>query len=131
MLKRYPVALAALGCLLSMQSASAVWKYVHKAFTGTYVIYGGFPSQGDARAPTPGDAKVAFNLTGNAAKEMFDAVGPDLKGGCARPDFRVRQRDTLICRFRPKDGYRCNFGFDLSTGLSVGGSEAESFSRVL
>jgi hypothetical protein len=122
MLKRYRVALAAAGCVLSVQSASAVWEYVHKAFTGTYVIYGGYPSQDDARAPTPGDTKVAFNLTGNAAKEMFEAIGPDMKGGCVSSDFHVRQRDMLVCRFRPQDGYRCNFGFDLSTGLSVGGS---------
>lgn len=121
MLKRLLVTLAALGCALSVQGASAVWGYVHNNFSGTYAIYGGFPSLDDARAPVPGDSKVAFNLTGNPAKEMFDAIGPDVKGGCASPALRVRQRDMLVCRHRAKSGYRCNFAFDLSTGLSVGG----------
>lgn len=122
MLKRLLVMVGALCCALSASNASAVWDYVHKTFSGTYVMYGGFPSLEDARAPTPGDSKVALNLTGNPAKEMFDAIGPDMKGGCASPALRVRQRDMLVCRYRQKDGYRCNFAFDLSTGLSVGGS---------
>jgi hypothetical protein len=122
MLKRLVMPLAALGSVIAVQNASAVWEYVHKSFGGTYVIYGGSPESVQARAPTPGDMKVAFNLTGNPAKEMFEAIGPDLKGGCARPDLRVRQRDMLLCRYRPKDGYWCSFGFDLSTGLSIGGS---------
>lgn len=121
MLKRFLVTFTALFCALAVQNASAVWDYVHRKFSGTYVIYGGYPSSEEARAPTPGDSKVAFNLTGDPAKEMFEAIGPDMKGGCATPAFRVRQRDMLVCRYRPKDGYRCNFAFDLSTGLSVGG----------
>ena len=122
MLKRIVMPLAALCSVLAMQNASAVWEYVHKSFAGTYVIYGGTPAGDQARAPTPGDTKVAFNLAGSPAKEMFDAIGPDLKGGCAGSGLRVRQRDMLLCRYRPKDGYWCNFGFDLSTGLSIGGA---------
>jgi hypothetical protein len=121
MLKRFLVTFAVLSCALAVQNANAVWDYVHRTFSGTYVMYGGYPSAEDARAPTPGDSKVAFNLTGNPAKEMFDAIGPDMKGGCASMPVRVRQRDMLVCRYRPKDGYKCNFAFDLSTGLSVGG----------
>jgi hypothetical protein len=120
MLKRIAVTLAALCCALSFHNASAVWEYAHKAVSGTYVIYGGFLDE--AKKSTPGDSKVAFNITGNPAREMFDAIGPDLKGGCTGPGLRVRQRDMLLCRYRPKDGYWCNFGFDLSTGLSIGGS---------
>ncbi len=122
MLTRSVIALAAFGCALSIQAASTVWEYVHKDFTGTYVTYGGSPAPDQSRAPTPGDSKVAFNLTGGPAKEMFDAIGPDQKGACSKPGLRVRARDMLVCRYRPKDGYWCNFGFDLSTGLSVGGS---------
>jgi hypothetical protein len=121
MLKRFCIPVAALCCGLAAQDASAVWDYVHNTFSGTYVVYGGAPSLEEARAPAPGDSKIAFNLTGNPAKEMFDAIGPDVKSGCAMPPLRVRQRDMLVCRFRPKDGYRCYFAFDLSTGLSVAG----------
>ena len=53
---------------------------------------------------------------------MFDAIGPDLRDGCADPQIRLRNRDMLLCRHHAKDGYRCEFGFDLSTGLSIGGS---------
>jgi hypothetical protein len=120
MLKRIAVTIVALCCALSFQNARAVWEYVHKAASGTYVIYGGFLDE--KKRPTQGDSKVAFNLTGNPAEEMFNAIGPDLEGGCTGPGLRVRQRDMLLCRYRPQDGYRCNFGFDLSTGLSIGGS---------
>jgi hypothetical protein len=120
MLKKIVVALAASCAVISAQNAMAVWEYAHRAFSGKYAIYGGF--LGEARAPSAGDIKVAFDLTGNPAKEMFDGIGPDLKGGCNAPGLRVRQRDMLVCRYRPKDGYWCNFGFDLSTGLSIGGS---------
>ena len=120
MLKRIAVTLAALCCVLAFHNAKAVWEYVHKAASGTYVIYGGFLD--NAREPTPGDTKIGFSLTADPAKEMFDAIGPDMKGGCTGPDFRIRQRDLLLCRYRPKDGYWCSFGFDLSTGLSIGGS---------
>lgn len=118
--KRIAATLAAMCGILAVQNARAVWEYVHTPFTGRYAIYGGFPDE--AKAPTPGDRKIAILLTGTAAKEMFEAIGPDLKGGCATPDLQVRQRDMLLCRYRPKDGYWCNFGFDLSTGLSIGGA---------
>jgi hypothetical protein len=114
------VALVAFCSVLAAQNALAVWEYIHTPFTGTAAIYGGFLDE--ARVPTPGDTKIAFNLTGKSAKEMFDAIGPDQKGGCSAPGLRVRQKDMLLCRYRPKDGYWCNFGFDLSTGLSIGGS---------
>jgi hypothetical protein len=106
--------------LLALPNARAVWEYVHKPFEGRYVLYGGLLSE--AHPPTPGDTKLVVNLTGNSAKEMFDALGPDLQTSCAVQGYRVRQRDMLLCRFRAKDGYWCSFGFDLSTGLVIGGS---------
>lgn len=122
MLRKILVTLATFSCVFWVQNVSAVWEYAHKAFSGTYAIYGGVPTLQEARADTPGDTKVAFNIKGEAAKEMFEAIGPDLKGGCAATGLRVRQRDMLVCRYRQQDRYQCNFGFDLSTGLSIGGS---------
>lgn len=120
MLKRARVLLLALACLLLAHHARAVWNYVHKDFSGSYAIYGGYPD--NAVAPAAGDTKIAFRLTAAAAKDMFDAIGPDLRDGCPDPQIRLRNRDMLLCRHHVKDGYRCEFGFDLSTGLSIGGS---------
>ena len=98
----------------------AAWEYVQRDFSASCAIYGAYLD--DAVPPVAGDTKVAFHLTGTAAKDMFEAIGPDLPDGCAEPQIRLRNRDMLLCRHRPRDGYRCEFGFDLSTGLSIGGS---------
>ena len=120
MLKRTALILSALCAVIALPNARAVWEYAHKPFTGKYAIYGGDPDE--AQPPTTGDTKLVVNLTDSSAKEMFDAIGPDLQSSCAVRGFRLRQRDMLLCRYRPKDGYWCTFGFDLSTGLSIGGS---------
>lgn len=94
------------------------WRDICKP--GVCARYGGYLD--DAVAPIAGDTKVAFRLTGNAAKDMFNAIGPDLENGCPERKIRLRNSDMLLCRHRATDGYRCEFGFDLSTGLSIGGS---------
>lgn len=120
MLKRYSLVFTAVLCLLLAHHAHAIWEIIHKDFSASYAIYGAFLD--DAAAPAAGDTKVAFRLTGAAAKEIFEAIGPDLRDGCPDPKIRLRNRDMLLCRHHVKDGYRCEFGFDLSTGLSIGGS---------
>ncbi|MDN2705203.1 hypothetical protein O0881_24740 [Janthinobacterium sp. SUN100] len=120
MLRRASQLFVALLCLLLAHQARAVWEFVQKDVSGAYAIYGAYLD--DAVAPVAGDTKVAFRLTGAAAKDMFDAIGPDMRDGCPDPQIRIRNRDMLLCRHRPKDGYRYDFGFDLSTGLSIGGA---------
>jgi hypothetical protein len=120
MLKRTALTLATMCALMALPHAQAVWKYMHQPFVGKYTLYGGVLD--DAHAPAPGDVKVVMNITDAPAKEMFNAIGPDVQTNCADKGFRLRQRDMLLCRYRPKDGYWCTFGFDLSTGLSIGGS---------
>lgn len=120
MLKRAALTLATACAVIALPNAQAVWEYVHKPFLGKYALYGGF--LGEAHSPTAGDTKLVVNLTDNSAREMFNAIGPDVKTDCADRGFRLRQRDMLLCRYRPKDGYWCTFGFDLSTGLSIGGA---------
>ena len=120
MLKRASLIFATLLCLLLGHQARAVWEFAQKDFSASYAIYGAYLD--DAVAPVGGDTKVAFRLTGAAAKDLFEAIGPDMPDGCPDPQIRIRHRDMLLCRHRPKDGYRCNFGFDLSTGLSIGGA---------
>jgi hypothetical protein len=85
------------------------------------VIYGG--GLGDPYAPTPENKRIAFSVKGKAAKQMFDAMGPDLKNVCgAEGGTRIREKDAVSCRFSKSDGYICDFGFDLTTGKSIGGS---------
>ena len=71
------------------------------------------------------NVKIAFEVTGKAAKEMFDAMGPDKKDACSSEDqtrFRSRDGDKISCLLSNKGEYSCSFGFDLRSGKSIGGS---------
>jgi hypothetical protein len=62
-------------------------------------------------------------VTGQAAKQMFDAMAPDLNDVCgAGNGTRKRQRAELVCSYDPKYGFECSFGFDPVNGRSIGGS---------
>jgi hypothetical protein len=89
----------------------------------SYRIYGG--ELGDPTAPTPNDKKVAFSIEGNAARQIFDAIGPDQRDPCTEGSgMRVRHKDHehLTCTLSKQNDYACSFGFDLITGKSIGGS---------
>ncbi len=116
---------ALLGTLMVAVAALAYgaqqWEWVTRPADVQYVIYGG--DLGDTYAPAPHDAHVAFYLRGPAAKEMFNAMGPDKKSECGiEKGGRVREKEHVACRYRPSDGYECDFGFDLTSGKSIGGS---------
>lgn len=95
----------------------------HKPFSGVYRIYGG--GLGDPVAPSAKDRKVLFSISGRAARDLFDAIGPDRHDVCTEGSgTRVRWRDeqNLSCIRSEKGEYSCNFGFDLRTGKNIGGS---------
>lgn len=120
-MKKILSVLALLACGMALSQNKPAWKFTYRPFTGDYSIYGG--GIGDPYAPTPGNKHVAFWIKGRAAKDMFDALGPDLTGVCGAEDGgRIRQRAEVICSYHPQDGYQCDFGFDLTTGKSIGGS---------
>ena len=93
-----------------------------KPLAGVYEIYGG--GLGDKSPPSTADKKVMMSITGAADRSLFDSIGPDKKDECTDGQgMRVRMRDNgnFFC-MRYKDGhYKCNFGFDLITGKSIGG----------
>lgn len=94
----------------------------HKKLAGVYRVYGG--GLGDPVTPSPTDKKIMFAISGNAAKEMFDAIGPDREDICTEgSSVRVRSKDDekLFCMRSAKGAYSCNFGFDLVSGKSIGG----------
>lgn len=95
----------------------------YKQATTSYRIYGG--GLGDPTIPTPSDKKIAFSIEGSAAKQIFEAIGPDKKDVCSEgSDIRFRSRDNenLICLRSKENTYTCSFGFDLVSGKSIGGS---------
>lgn len=99
----------------------AAWRFSFQPFQGHYSIYGG--GLADPVAPSAQSKNIAFSITGKAAQQMFDAMGPDLKSVCdSENGTRFRQRAELVCSYHPSDRYECNFGFDLAEGRSIGGS---------
>lgn len=110
-------------CLFSAVHASGSDAFApFKKFSGVYHIYGG--GLGDPVAPSPQDRKIMFSISGRAAKDIFDAIGPDKKDICSQQSrTRVRSKDDekLSCRRSEKGEYDCNFGFDLRSGKSLGG----------
>lgn len=108
-------------CGVALAQAVPSWDLVYKPIQGKYGIIGG--AIGDPYAPTSRDKKIVISVEGSAAKEMFDAIGPDIKGTCGTDDGgRVRQKNTLSCRYRKGEGHVCDFGLDLVTGKTVPGS---------
>lgn len=99
------------------------WSSSYRPAAVRYVIYGN--SLGDSAPPSSDDRKIAFEVTGRSAREIFDAIGPDLKDSCSsEPEIRFRSRDEerVSCIKTVKGDYTCHFGFDLKSGKSIGGS---------
>jgi hypothetical protein len=119
--KKHLAILAMLACGAALAGNARSWAFGYEPFKGHFAIYGG--GLGDPIAPTRQSRNIAFWITGAAAKQMFDAMGPDLKGVCGAGDGnRIRQRAEVSCSYHPENGYQCNFGFDLTSGRSIGGS---------
>lgn len=99
------------------------WVFSYRPASVQYAAYGN--SLGDPTAPTRDDTKIAFEVTGRAAKDIFEAIGPDRKDQCS-PDagtrFRSRDEEKISCVRSNKGEYACHFGFDLKSGKSIGGS---------
>ena len=115
------VSFAIAGAFFALAHGAQVWEWTQRPAEVKYAIYGG--DLGDAYAPTSNDVRVAFYVRGSAAKEMFEAIGPDRKSECGiERGGRVREKEHVVCSYRPSDGYQCDFGFDLRSGKSIGGS---------
>lgn len=76
-------------------------------------------------SPSRDDKKIAFEITGQGAREIFEAIGPDQKDTCSSESgvrFRSRDDERISCTRNKKGEYSCYFGFDLKSGKSIGGS---------
>ena len=119
---RLRIVFFAMACaVVALAQSAQVWEWALRSAEVKYAIYGG--DLGDTYAPTSSDVRVAFYVRGRAAKEMFEAMGPDRKSECGiRKGGRIRAKEHVACTYRPSDGYQCDFGFDLRSGKSIGGS---------
>lgn len=110
--------------LISLANAAKSWDGAYTVFNGKYLIYSG--DLGEAAAPTPGDRKAAFVIHGEAAKTLFESIGPDRKDACGTTyGMRVREKGDLDCTYDKNDRaspYVCHFGIDLRSGKSMHGS---------
>ena len=92
-----------------------------KPFKAEYTIYSG--ELGEERPATRADRKLAVEVTGQAAKDIFESMYPDAGVACSDvKGERLRSKKNLWCSYRPNDGYRCYLGFNLRTGDSITGA---------
>jgi hypothetical protein len=91
-----------------------------KPLKAEYTIYSG--GLGDEQAPTKDERKLAIEISGQGAKEIFDSLYPDAKVTCSGEEGeRLRRKGHVWCSFSPANGYRCFIGFNLRTGESISG----------
>lgn len=90
----------------------------YKIFSGETVAYGD--------APTAKDRKLSIVVKGQAAKDIFDSIGPDARDMCSsEKGDRERYRGGIQCMYTAKEsnalgkGYKCWIGIDLITGQGV------------
>lgn len=92
-----------------------------KPLKGSYSIYAG--TLGEETAPTKNDRKIAIEITGQPAKEMFESMYPDYQPTCSgEKGDRDRRKGNVYCSFNQGVGYRCFLGIDLRTGKSIAGA---------
>lgn len=99
-----------------------LWKPLKGA---AYKLHAGLVA--DAAPPTAADRRLTILVDGAAAKEVFDAIGPDEAETCsgAKGD-RHRRKKGIVCFYtaqdaNDKDGpYRCWIGLNMRTGDTIG-----------
>jgi hypothetical protein len=104
-------------CLLAHASEPALTK----SMKAEYSVYSG--ELGNAQAPTKTERKLSIEVTGQAAKDIFDSLYPDAKGVACSDEKgqRLRSKGNVWCIYQPSDGYRCFLGYNLRTGGSIPG----------
>jgi hypothetical protein len=108
------------GAILSLACA-AEWSGEWKALRATYTIYSGELAERGAPTATERTMTVAFE--GQAAKELFDSIGPDSRDTCSQDKGdRERRKRGIYCTYTLKGagrGYQCWIGLNLRTGESI------------
>jgi len=100
-----------------------IWEFQYRTADVKYAVYG--VSLGDPVAPSRSDNKIAFELQGQVAREMFEAMGSDKKDSCSQDQgvrFRSSDDEKVVCTKSKEGEYSCSFGLDIKSGKSIGGS---------
>jgi hypothetical protein len=73
--------------------------------------------------PTKDDSALSVAFRDEAAKQVFDQIGPDVKPICNEgPGYRVREKKGVYCSYTARlenpanSHYRCWVGINLRTG---------------
>jgi len=114
--------IAALLLSLVATSRAASWDGTWNSASAKYIIYSG--GLGDMIPPEGNRKKIAIEIAGAAAKDIFNSIGPDIADICGSGDgMRIRKKNdgALSCSRSVKGEYYCNIGFDLKTGKSIAG----------
>lgn len=102
-------------------TAQELWPVPAKPLKAQYNIYSG--ELHNAQPPTRTERKLAIEISGQAAKDIFASLYPDAKVTCSgEPGERLRAKGELWCSFSPSSGYRCWLGYDLRAGKVIGGA---------
>jgi len=113
-------AAASMLSVLSHAQEKADYPAPAKPLKAEYTIYSG--GLGDEQAPTKDERKLAIEISGQGAKDIFDSLYPDAKVTCSgEQGERLRRKGHVWCSFSPANGYRCFIGFNLRTGDSIAG----------
>jgi opacity protein-like surface antigen len=123
--ERLLLIVAGIACIsVAYAAAKKEWDGTYASATIHYHFYSN--DLDEAQAPTPADPRLSIAVTGDLARQMFDAIGPDLKAGCGTSlGMRQRQRGDIDCSYdkeQPSSPYTCHVGFKLRTGKSIAGA---------
>jgi len=91
-------------------------------FNASYKIHSGGTAYSEL--PTKTDSAVSVYFKDEAAKQVFEQIGPDVEPVCHSGDkgYRVREKKGVYCSYSPRlenpknSHYRCWIGIDLRTG---------------
>lgn len=112
--------------LCQVASAGEAQKKYHELnewndFQASYKIHSGNTAYSEP--PTKADSAITVAFRDEAAKQLFDQIGPDVKDGCsATKGYRERRKKGAFCTYTPRlenpanAHYRCWIGIDLRTG---------------
>ncbi len=123
--ERVLLIVAGIACLsVTYAAAKKEWDGTYASATIHYLVSSN--DLDEAQAPTPADPRLSIAITGDLARQMFDAIGPDLKVSCGTSlGMRQRQRGDIDCSYDKEQStspYTCHFGFNLRKGKSIAGA---------
>jgi hypothetical protein len=80
-------------CLMKSLTA-AEWESLRKPMSGEYIIYSG--ELGDMSSPQEGNKKLAIEISGRSARDIFNSIGPDIRNACGAGTALAFARKTMV-----------------------------------